>query len=143
MLRALVVSMLLLALPAAAQARGCGHLATVQAPAPSHAVACVARRAAGAFQGFVDSLAAEGYRIAFMGGWRAHGSCRRCTMHPRGLAIDINQVGRNRVTRPLPDGTTELAARYGILHGAVWAHPDTGHFELAGGHRHSRMAGAS
>ena len=51
-------------------------------------------------------------------------------MHPRGLAIDINQTGRSRVTHGFPAGVTALAARYGLLHGAVWPHPDVGHFEL-------------
>ena len=53
-----------------------------------------------------------------------------CNMHPRGLAIDINQTGRNRVTRRFPSGVTALAAQYGLLHGAVWNNADAGHFEL-------------
>ena len=105
-----------------------GRLSAVRAS--TGAIACVASRAASEFQGFVSALEATGYRIDFMGGWRAHGSCRQCNMHPRGLAIDINQTGRNRVTRHFPSGVTELAAHYGLLHGAVWDHPDTGHFEL-------------
>jgi hypothetical protein len=96
----------------------------------SGAVACVASRASSNFQGFVTALEQTGYRIDFMGGWRAHGSCRLCNMHPRGLAIDINQTGRNRVTHQFPSGVTALAARYGLLHGAVWSNADTGHFEL-------------
>jgi len=107
---------------------GCGQLSAVHAG--SGAIACVASRAAGAFQGFVSALEATGYRIDFMGGWRAHGSCRRCDMHPRGLAIDINQTGRNRVTRRFPPGVTALAAHFGLLHGAIWSNADTGHFEL-------------
>jgi hypothetical protein len=94
----------------------------------------VARSAAEAMRGFVAELEATGYRIAFIGGWRAHGSCRGCMMHPRGLAIDINQTGRNRVTRRLPAGVTEMAARHGLLHGAVWRHADAGHFEIASHH---------
>lgn len=117
------------ALHVASRAANCGgRLSAVRTN--SGAIACVASSAAGAFQGFVSALEATGYRIDFMGGWRAHGSCRLCNMHPRGLAIDINQTGRNRVTHRFPAGTTELAARYGLLHGAVWDHPDTGHFEL-------------
>jgi len=107
---------------------GCGGLSAVRAG--SGAVACVASSAASAFQGFVSALEATGYRIDFMGGWRAHGSCRRCDMHPRGLAIDINQTGRNRVTRRFPPGVTQLAAHFGLLHGAIWSNADTGHFEL-------------
>lgn len=98
--------------------------------AVSGATACVAHRAASSFQAFVTALEATGYRIDFMGGWRAHGSCYQCNMHPRGLAIDINQTGRNRVTRRFPPGVTALAAQYGLLHGAVWHNADAGHFEL-------------
>ena len=113
----------------ARRAPGCdGRLSTVRAS--SGAIACVASSAASAMQGFVSALEATGYRIDFMGGWRAHGSCRGCDMHPRGLAIDINQTGRNRVTRRFPPGVTALAAHYGLLHGAIWEHADTGHFEL-------------
>jgi hypothetical protein len=114
---------------------GCGALAAVHA---GRAVACVARSAVGAFQAFVSALESTGYRIDFMGGWWAHGSCRGCNMHPRGLAIDINQTARNRVTRRFPSGVTELAARYGILHGAVWHNADTGHFEVAQPGRYAR-----
>jgi hypothetical protein len=97
----------------------------------------VAAKAADNFTGFVSDLVSAGYRISFMGGWRAHGSCRRCDMHPRGLAIDINQTGRNRVTRAFPAGVTAMAARHGLTHGAVWGNPDQGHFELAGVHRYA------
>lgn len=108
----------------------------------------VAARAAANFTAFVADLVAAGYRIDDIGGWRAHGSCRRCDMHPRGLAIDINQTARNRVTRALPAGVTEMAARHGLTHGAIWRNPDQGHFELAGVHRyaarrHHRRAYAS
>jgi hypothetical protein len=51
-------------------------------------------------------------------------------MHPRGLAIDINQTGRNRVTHRFPAGVTAMAERHGLLHGAVWNNADAGHFEL-------------
>src|SRR5436309_3563358 len=74
----------------------CGRMSTVRAA--SGAIACVASHTAAKFQAFVTELESTGYRIDFMGGWRAHGSCRGCNMHPRGLAIDINQTGRNRVT---------------------------------------------
>jgi hypothetical protein len=117
------------AAPVARGGAGCGSLTAVHAH--SGATACVSSSAASNFQEFVSALESTGYRIDFMGGWRAHGSCGRCNMHPRGLAIDINQTGRSRVTRGFPSGVTALAARYGLLHGAVWSHPDVGHFELA------------
>jgi len=96
-------------------------------------VAWVAPSAAGQFQGFVRDLEASGYRIDFMGGWRRHGSCRGCNMHPAGLAIDIDQIARNRLWRGkrLPEAATAIASRWGLLHGAVWRNADAGHFEVA------------
>lgn len=119
------------------------HRAHRAAPGPRHAglaairsvngrVAYVAASAAGRFQAFIHDLEATGYRIGVMGGWRRHGSCRGCNMHPRGLALDIDQVARNRTTRQLPGSVSAIAARHGLLHGAVWRNPDAGHFEVAG-----------
>jgi len=105
-----------------------GKLSTVRAA--SGAIACVASHTAAKFQAFVTELESTGYRIDFMGGWRAHGSCHGCNMHQRGLAIDINQTGRNRVTHRFPAGVTAMAERHGLLHGAVWNNADAGHFEL-------------
>lgn len=91
----------------------------------------VASRYARQFQGFIDDLERAGYRIDFIGGWRRHGSCRACDAHPAGRAIDVNQTGRNRVTRSLPPRVTDIAARHGLCHGAIWNSPDRGHFEVA------------
>ena len=91
----------------------------------------VARSAAPKFQAFIDELEATGYRIRFMGGWRRHGSCRGCVMHPRGLALDINQTARNRVTDRFPAGIGQMAKRHGLFSGGGWrSTPDTGHFEV-------------
>jgi hypothetical protein len=111
----------------ARQGAGCGSLSTVRAS--SGATACVASSAASKFQALINDLEATGYRIDFMGGWRRHGSVAE-SKHPAGLALDINQVGRGRVTRRLPGNATAIAARYGLLHGAVWHHSDAGHFEV-------------
>lgn len=91
----------------------------------------VAARYSSQFQGFIADLELAGYRIDFIGGWRAHGSCRRCDAHPAGRAIDVNQTARNRVTRRLPPNITTIAARHGLCHGAIWGNPDRGHFEVA------------
>lgn len=88
----------------------------------------VAPRAAGAFQGLVDEFERAGFHIPFIGGWRRHGSVRH-SKHPAGLAIDICQTGRNRVACRMPPNATAIAARYGLVHGAVWRRPDAGHFE--------------
>ncbi len=97
----------------------------------SGATAHVASRATGAFQCLVSALDRQGYPIRFMGGWRAHGSVHG-SLHPAGLALDINQHGRN-VTRPrMPRNEIALAKSCGLIAGAQWANADSGHFQLGG-----------
>lgn len=97
----------------------------------SGATAHVANRATGAFQCLVSALDRQGYPIRFMGGWRAHGSVHG-SLHPAGLALDINQYGRN-VTRPrMPRNEIALAKSCGLIAGAQWANADSGHFQLGG-----------
>lgn len=104
----------------------------------SGATAHVAASATGAFQCLVSALDRQGYPIRFMGGWRAHGSVRG-SLHPAGLALDVNQLSRN-VTRPaMPGNEVALANGCGLISGHQWAHGDSGHFQLggwAGGRRH-------
>lgn len=103
----------------------------------SGSTAHVASRATGAFQCLVSALDRQGYPIRFMGGWRAHGSVHG-SLHPAGLALDINQYGRN-VTRPrMPRNEIALANSCGLIAGAQWANADSGHFQLGGwsGGRH-------
>lgn len=102
-----------------------------QIRAKSGATAHVADSATSAFQCLVNGLEATGYRIHFMGGWRKHGSVRG-SLHPAGLALDINQFARN-VTRPhLPASATSIAQSCGLIHGAVWRNADAGHFQKGG-----------
>jgi hypothetical protein len=116
-------------------AEGAGRVAGIVRSATG-ATAHVASRATGAFQCLVDRLDRQGYRIRFMGGWRAHGSVR-ASLHPAGLALDINQYRRN-VTKPrMPHNEIALANACGLISGAQWANGDSGHFQLGGwaGHR--------
>lgn len=111
--------------------------------AANGASATVATSAVGAFQCLVGALEATGYKIQFMGGWRRHGSVRG-SLHPAGLALDINQLRRN-VTRPvMPANEVALANGCGLVSGAQWANGDSGHFQLGGwagsGRRATRMA---
>jgi len=97
----------------------------------SGATATVAGHAAPAFQCLVNKLEGQGYPIKFMGGWRRHGSVRH-SLHPAGLALDVNQYSRN-VTRPrMPANEIALANSCGLISGAQWAHGDSGHFQLGG-----------
>jgi hypothetical protein len=118
-------------------AEGAGRVAGV-VRSSSGATAHVASRATGAFQCLVSALDRQGYPIRFMGGWRAHGSVR-ASLHPAGLALDINQYARN-VTRPrMPHNEIALANSCGLISGAQWANSDSGHFQLggwSGGGRH-------
>lgn len=105
------------------------HSATIRAS--SGATAKVADRAAGPFQCLINKLEEAGYRIQFMGGYRRHGS-RRQSLHPAGLALDINQYARN-VTRPrMPRSEIAIANSCGVISGAQWASRDSGHFQLGG-----------
>lgn len=88
--------------------------------------------AARSFRGFIGWLESTGYRIDAIGcvAVRRIAGTRTWSNHARATACDVNQTARNRVTRPLPPNTTTKAAEFGLLHGAVWRNPDTGHFEL-------------
>lgn len=89
----------------------------------------VANSATANFQCLVTGLEKTGYRIDFMGGWRKHGSVRH-SLHPAGLALDINQTARGRVTRPFPANVDAIASRCGVFHGSVWKNQDQGHFQI-------------
>lgn len=97
------------------------------------------------FACLIGKLEAAGYRIDFMGGYASRGNS---SAHPTGNALDINQTGRNVVTRRLPGNATQLAQECGLVHGATWSNPDQGHFEMARkygyvyGHRRTRYAQA-
>jgi hypothetical protein len=84
------------------------------------------------FVAFIEDFEEAGGTILFMGGWRSHGSCSRCLMHPRGLALDICQHARNVVDSRcrFPPNATALADKHGLYHGAQWNNKDTGHFEI-------------
>lgn len=104
----------------------------------SGATAHVASSATAAFQCLVSALDAQGYPVRFMGGWRAHGSVRG-SLHPSGLALDVNQVARNVTTPRMPGNEVALANGCGLVSGAQWAHGDSGHFQFGGytgTHRH-------
>ena len=94
----------------------------------------VSARHAGKFKCIVGKLEASGYRIAFLGGYARRKIAGRSvwSKHADGLALDINQTARNRVSRRLPASTTAMARACGLLHGAVWRNPDQGHFEVPG-----------
>lgn len=94
----------------------------------------VASSAAPKFRCLLSKLGDAGYPVLTLGGLASHGHIRG-SKHYSGRAIDINQVRRNVVLRPLPARATAMAESCGLVHGAVWRNPDQGHFEVAGGGR--------
>lgn len=118
----------------------------------SGATAHVAASATGAFQCIVSALESQGYPVRFIGGWRAHGSVPG-SLHPVGLAMDVNQISRNVTTPRMPSNEIALANGCGLISGAQWRNGDSGHFQLGGWagngrrhyasrHRHNRYASA-
>ena len=103
--------------------KGHGHL-LVAASGAKTSVSTVARPH---FVCLITKLEAVGYHIDFMGGYASRGNS---SAHPTGNALDINQTGRNIVTRRLPPNATEMARDCGLVHGQVWSRPDQGHFEM-------------
>ncbi len=104
-------------------AKGEGHLLVASSGAKT-SVSTVARPH---FVCLLTKLEVVGYHVDFMGGYASRGNS---SAHPSGNALDINQTGRNVVTRRLPPNATELARDCGLVHGAVWSNPDQGHFEM-------------
>lgn len=97
----------------------------------SGATARVSASHAAKFQGFINELESNGYRIKFMGGVRGGRCAPPRHKHPCGAAIDINQTARDVVTARFPQSINAMARRHGLLHGAEWRrNPDAGHFEV-------------
>jgi hypothetical protein len=72
-------------------------------------------------------LDAVGYPVRDIGGF---GERNNPSAHPTGNALDVNQLGRNVVSVRFPAGVTQAASDCGLVHGAIWSNPDTGHFEM-------------
>jgi hypothetical protein len=99
--------------------------------ARSGATATVADRAVSTFQCIVDRLEGQGYPVRFLGGYRRHGSVRH-SLHPMGLALDINQYARNRTRPRMPSNEIAIANGCGAVSGAQWRHADSGHEQIGG-----------
>jgi hypothetical protein len=72
-------------------------------------------------------LDAMGYPVREIGGY---GERHNPSAHPTGNALDVNQLSRNVVSVRFPAGVTQAASNCGLVHGAIWSYPDTGHFEM-------------
>lgn len=102
--------------------------------ASTGAVAYVAKRAEAAFQCLIDKLETEGVKIKEMGGFASSGHIRH-SLHYRGLAMDVNQLGRNVTSPKMPADEIFLANSCGLTSGAEWHNADSGHFEIHLGDR--------
>lgn len=132
----------------AAYAEAVGRRAEVEPVRPGFAAvrtasghrAVVASSAAWRFAGFLRQLEAAGYRIKDLGGYayRRIAGTRTLSKHAFGLAVDVNQLGRNVVSARMPGNVGAMARRWGLTSGGDWRRPDLGHFEVEGswpGHR--------
>jgi len=90
-------------------------------------------RFAANFQGFINDYEKAGGVIGPESGTLGHRP-HNPSGHPIGAAIDINQVGygvRGKGGATLPVGTENaLAEKWGLVSGANWRRPDTGHFGI-------------
>lgn len=116
------------------------------APAPRTSLQAsglgLAGAAVGPMQCVLDGLRAAGYPVRFARGLGA-GSVPG-SLHPAGLAMDVNQVARGVTTPRMPSSEIAIASSCGVISGAQWANNDSGHFQLGGwsgtgrrGHSHS------
>lgn len=96
------------------------HIVTVKAGGHSFQVA---QTAAKQFVGFVNALAAEGYKITSIGGYdsRDIAGTDRESLHGFGLAIDINPqqnpVSYGKTITNLPANIQQLASQFGLIWG--------------------------
>lgn len=98
----------------------------------------VAWKAAWRFAGLLRDLEASGYRAHTLDGYarrmidpRYTGGRRIWSKHARGLALDINQEGRDVMVPKLQRSVaSSLARRWGLCSGGDWRDGDLGHFEV-------------
>jgi len=108
---------------------------------PNGRTLSVHREAAPSFQGFLDDLANAGAPLNSVGGHshRNIAGTGKLSQHAYGNAIDINQVGRDRVSPAFRRWAQEndnviraAEAKWGLISGGDWKNPDFGHWEWAG-----------
>lgn len=92
-------------------------------------------------KGFINDLLAAGAPIVDIGGYnpRHIAGSTRWSQHAYGNAVDLDQLGRNRVTAEFDtwakghaDVIREAARKWRIVSGADFHVPDLGHYEFGG-----------
>jgi hypothetical protein len=77
----------------------------------------------------VEKLRAQGLPIKTLWGY----GCRPASysLHPRGLAVDVDQYARDRTSPQVPrQAGVQIANSCNVVSGAIWRNPDNGHFEV-------------
>lgn len=118
------------------EAAAAGNLATIKTASGKSAQ--VDARLAGRFQGLINDLEAQGYKINSLGGFAdrdVRGKPGTKSQHAHGYAIDINPstnpMGKNLVT-DMPANIRELAKKHGLGWGGDWkSTKDAMHFSAA------------
>ena len=99
----------------------------------------VSAAAAKRFRGFLEGLEQAGAPITSLGGYNARtiAGTNKWSEHAFGRAIDVDQSGRDKVTKEFrawalanADTLRQLEEQYGIKSGGDFSRPDFGHFEL-------------
>lgn len=99
------------------------------------ATARVSPKYAGQFQAYINELEAHGAVIHYMGGYRP-GKCSPASLHPCGMALDVCQDSRGRVSGrkkcflPVPKDIARIAERQGLFEGSLWCNSDYGHAQV-------------
>lgn len=98
----------------------------------------VAPQAVQPLQCLLNGLESSGYPVKFLRGY-GHGTVRG-SLHPSGMALDVNQIRRGVTVPRMPHNEIAIAAACGVISGAVWRNNDSGHFQVGGyggrGHSH-------
>lgn len=100
----------------------------------------VASAASAPLQCVLSALTARGYPVRFIRGYGS-GSVPH-SLHPSGMALDVNQTSRGRTVPHMPQDEVTLARVCGAVSGASWRNNDSGHFQVGGyegaGRQHHR-----
>jgi len=96
----------------------------------------VAQKYAAKFQAYIDAVEAEGAAIYYMTGFRKGRCAVPRNKHPCGMALDLCQDARGKVSRmrncrlPPPKRLAAIAKKFGLIEGGTWCNSDYGHVEV-------------
>jgi hypothetical protein len=130
MLRIAIAAALTLALSSA------GADADVIRSKKTGVTAHVAQKYAAEFQAYIDAIEAEGAAIHYMTGVRKGRCSVPRSKHPCGMALDVCQDARGKVSRmrncrlPPPARLAAIAKQFGLIEGGGWCNSDYGHVEV-------------